>query len=288
MGATHPPAARALPLQLVLVGQPALQQHLQDRQHHQMAQGLGLHATIEPFTTAESLAYIRQHVAKVALPGGPIFTPGALHALVRHAQGVPRVLNRLCTDVLQAGCWAQQQPITAQLVRQVLAASPGGPPVPRRRLALAVTTGVLLVASLLWVAPFRPWPLMIPRRAGAPVEPAQEVGEAPSVPPGLSQPGSAPPARGASPPGSVHSPAPSAATSRQGPGRRSSPRPWRHRPRPSQPSRPHCPPAPRARPTPAATASSAPPPLLIPCRPRQESAPRPPPRPRRRLPRAIH
>ena len=67
----HPPAARALPLQLVLVGQPALQQHLQGRQHHQIAQGLGLHATIEPFTTAESLAYIRQHVAKVALPGGP-------------------------------------------------------------------------------------------------------------------------------------------------------------------------------------------------------------------------
>ncbi len=214
----HPPAAHALPLQLVLVGQPALQQHLQGRQHHQIAQGLGLHATIEPFTTAESLAYIRQHVAKVALPGGPIFTPGALQAVVRHAQGVPRVLNRLCTDVLQAGCWAQQQPITVQLVRQVLAASPGGQPVPRRRLALTVTAGVLLVASLLWVAPFRPWPLAIPRRAGAPVEPAQEVGEAPSLPPGLSQPGSAPPARGASPSSSAHSPAPSAATPHQGPG----------------------------------------------------------------------
>ena len=121
----HPPAARALPLQIVLVGQPALQEHLQGRHLHQVTQGLGLQATIEPFTEAESLAYIRQHVAKVALPGGPIFTPGALQVLVRHAQGVPRVLNRLCTDVLQAGCWAQQQPITAKLVRRVLAASTG-------------------------------------------------------------------------------------------------------------------------------------------------------------------
>ena len=214
----HPPTARALPLQLVLVGQPALQQHLQGRQHHQMAQGLGLHATIEPFTAAESLAYIRQHVAKVALPGGPIFTPEALQALVRHAQGVPRVLNRLCTDVLQAGCWAQQQPITAKLVRRVLAASTGGPPVPRRRLALAVTAGVLLVASLLWVAPFRPRPMAIPSRAGAPLEPASEAAQAPSVSPRLPQPGTAPPARGASLPGSVPNSVPAEVTPRLGPG----------------------------------------------------------------------
>ena len=178
----HPLAARALPLQIVLVGQPALQHHLQERHHHQVAQGLGLYATLEPFTAAESLAYIRQHVAKVALPGGPLFTPEALQALVRHAQGVARVLNRLCTDVLQAGCWAQQQPITAKLVRRVLAASTGGPPFPRRRRTLAVTAGVLLVASLLWVAPFHSRSLLDSRSATR-EEPAREAPPSPSGPP---------------------------------------------------------------------------------------------------------
>src|SRR5215470_1481323 len=99
----HLPPARELPLQLVLVGQPGLQQHLQDRHRCPVAPGSGIRATLGPLTEAESEAYIRHHVAKVALPGGPIFTPGALQALVHHAQGVPRVLNRLCTDVLQAG-----------------------------------------------------------------------------------------------------------------------------------------------------------------------------------------
>ena len=35
-----------------------------------MAQRIGIRATIMPLTEAESLTYIRQRVAKVALPGG--------------------------------------------------------------------------------------------------------------------------------------------------------------------------------------------------------------------------
>jgi general secretion pathway protein A len=173
----HLPPARELPLQIVLVGQPALQQHLQGRHLHHVAQGIGLRATLAPLTEAESLVYIRQHVAKRALPGGPIFTPGALAVLVRHAQGVPRVLNRLCTDVLQAGCWAQQQPITAGLVQQVLAASPGGKPFPLGRLGFAATAGLVLAVSFLWVAPFHPRPRALDSSPSARVQPAREAAQ---------------------------------------------------------------------------------------------------------------
>jgi len=215
----HPPATRALPLQIVLVGQPALQQHLQGRYLHQVAQGIGLHATLGPLTAAESLAYIRQHVAKVALPGGPIFTPGALQALVRQAQGVPRVLNRLCTDVLQAGCWAQQQPITEKLVQQVIAVSPGGKAYARGRRGLAVTAGLVLAASLLWVAPFRPWLQAGLSRPAVRVQPASEEARPSSAPPPaappLPQPEPAPQARPASTPGSALSPAPGGSVERQ-------------------------------------------------------------------------
>src|SRR5215831_12185424 len=109
--------SREPPLQIVLVGQPELQQHLRRRGLRRVAQRIGIRATISPLTEAESLAYIRQRVARMALPGGPLFTPGALQALVRHARGVPRDMNLLCTNVLQAGFWAQQQPITADLVQ---------------------------------------------------------------------------------------------------------------------------------------------------------------------------
>jgi general secretion pathway protein A len=138
----------------VLVGQPALQQHLQRRPLRRLAQHIGVRATIMPLTKAESLAYIRQRVAKVALPGGPLFTPGALQAIVRHAQGVPREVNLLCTNVLQAGFWAQQQPITADLVQQVIAASTNPRPFPLGRLGLTAAAGLVLAVGLVWVAPF--------------------------------------------------------------------------------------------------------------------------------------
>jgi general secretion pathway protein A len=142
------------PLQIVLVGQPELQQHLRRRELRRLAQHGISHATIMPLTEAESLAYIRQRVAKVALPGGPIFTQGALEAIVRHAHGVPHDVNLLCTNVLLAGFWAQQQPITVDLVEQVIATSRGSKPFPLGRLGLAAAAGLVLTAGLLWVAPF--------------------------------------------------------------------------------------------------------------------------------------
>jgi len=145
-------------LQIVLIGQPELQQRLRRRRLRRVAQCIGIRATIKPLTEAESLAYIRQRVAKVALPGGPLFTEGALQAMVRHARGVPRDVNLLCTNVLQAGFWAQQQPITADLVQQVMATSTGVRPFPLGRLGLAAAAGLVLVAGLLWVTPFRTKP----------------------------------------------------------------------------------------------------------------------------------
>jgi general secretion pathway protein A len=139
-------------LQLVLVGQPALEPLLaQVRPRVELRR---LHTVIRPLTPAESMAYIRQRVARVALPGGPIFTPEALAALVRHTNGVPRDVNCLCANVLQAGFQAQQQPITPALVQQVVAASTGLKPCPRGQRGLTAAAGVVLLMGLLWGPPF--------------------------------------------------------------------------------------------------------------------------------------
>src|SRR5262245_2013314 len=145
--------SREPPLQIVLVGQPELQQRLRRRGLRRVAQRIGIHATIKPLTEAESLAYIRQRVAKVALPGGPLFTQDALQVMVRHARGVPHDVNLLCTNVLQAGYWTQQQPITADLVQQVMTTPSGSRPFPLKRLgrtaaALTVAAGLVLAAGL--------------------------------------------------------------------------------------------------------------------------------------------
>jgi len=186
-------------LQLVLVGQPELWQHL--RTWARSREGRLLHATIQPLTPAERAAYIRQRVARVALPGGPIFTPEALTTLVRHANGVPRDVNCLCANVLQAGFQAQQQPITPALVRQVVAASTGAPPVPLERQWLAAAGALVLVAGLLWGASVHTG-LPIPRHHPA-APPLQSEAPSTSAPPmealHLPSPEPAPQIQGASP-----------------------------------------------------------------------------------------
>jgi general secretion pathway protein A len=138
---------------------------------------------IRPLTEAESLAYIRQRVAKVALPGGPIFTQDALQAMVRHARGVPRDVNVLCTNVLQAGFWAQQQPITADLVQQVMAAPTGSRSFPLQRLGLTAAAGLLLVAGLLWLAPFSSGPQAPHSNPAVHTPASSETPQPTSVPP---------------------------------------------------------------------------------------------------------
>ena len=99
--------SRASPLQIVLVGQPALLRHLRRRALRHVAQHISIRATLRPLTEAESLLYIRQRVVKVALPGGPLFTHGcppshsAPHPR-RAARPEPLVHGRLAGGILGA------------------------------------------------------------------------------------------------------------------------------------------------------------------------------------------
>src|SRR6266704_2500373 len=102
-------------VQIVLVGQPELEQQLRQYALRQVAQRIVIRTTIVPLTDAESFAYIHNRLAKVALPGRPVFTRGALKRIVREAQGVPRLLNILCTQALVTGFGIRQHPITARL-----------------------------------------------------------------------------------------------------------------------------------------------------------------------------
>jgi hypothetical protein len=141
----------------------------------------------------------------VALPGGPLLTQGALQAIVRHAHGVPRDVNLLCANVLQAGFWAQQQPITADLVQQVIAASTASRAFPLGRLGFAAAAGLVLTAGLLWVAPFSSGPQATRSHPPGRVRSWIEVRRPTNVPligaPPLQQPDPVPQTRAESTPG---------------------------------------------------------------------------------------
>jgi len=108
--------------QLVLVGEPVLDQHLRDPSLQKLKKRVQLIAKLDTFNRKESLAYIQRKLSKASPVGTPkVFSNAAIHKIVKASNGIPRNLNMLCTDALVAGCKRHQKPISASTVKRVLA-----------------------------------------------------------------------------------------------------------------------------------------------------------------------
>lgn len=107
-------------LQLVLVGQPELEEKLESAELRQLRQRIAVRAVIRPLTPRESREYIQHRLALAGGKGAAIFSPGALKSIVKFAKGAPRILNIICDNALIAGFAEQQSSITRKLIRNVI------------------------------------------------------------------------------------------------------------------------------------------------------------------------
>jgi general secretion pathway protein A len=141
-------------LQIVLVGQPEFEAKLNAQALRQLKQRLVIRATIVPLTAEESRDYILHRLAKVRLVDNPIFTRGALQAIITQAQGIPRVLNILCTNALIQGFVNGQPRISMKIAQEVIAEYTGKKPRQRWRPWVAVAGALALLAVWHWGSPY--------------------------------------------------------------------------------------------------------------------------------------
>jgi general secretion pathway protein A len=106
-------------LQIILVGQPELEQKLKEPQLRQLRQRLTLRAKTYLLTCDETKAYVRQRLQIAGSNGQPIFEPEALVAIYRYSTGIPRVINLLCEHCLVSGFVDQQKVIAPSVVDTV-------------------------------------------------------------------------------------------------------------------------------------------------------------------------
>jgi general secretion pathway protein A len=107
-------------LQIVLVGQPELEQKLKQPQMRQLRQRLTLRARTHPLTLEETKAYIQQRLRIAGSNGQHIFEPDCVVAIHRYASGIPRVINLLCEHCL-VSAFVDQQKIIAPMVVEAVA-----------------------------------------------------------------------------------------------------------------------------------------------------------------------
>jgi general secretion pathway protein A len=107
-------------LQIVLVGQPELQDRLRQQNLRQLQQRVSVRAVINPLDAAEMRAYIVHRLRQV---GGDelLFEPAALRAIVRHARGIPRRANILCHNALLFAFGRSLPLVTASAAQEAIA-----------------------------------------------------------------------------------------------------------------------------------------------------------------------
>src|SRR3981081_160514 len=106
-------------LQIVLVGQPDLEQRLKQPQLRQLRQRLTLRAKTHPLTLEETKAYVQQRLGIAGYNGQEIFDPEALVTIHRYASGIPRVVNLLCEHSMVSAFVDQQKTVSAEVIDSV-------------------------------------------------------------------------------------------------------------------------------------------------------------------------
>jgi general secretion pathway protein A len=106
-------------LQIVLAGQPELEQKLGMPQLRQLRQRITLRCKTQPLTQEETGVYIAQRLKIAGGNGHPIFSQEALEAVYKYAGGIPRVINLLCDHALLSAFVDRQKQVEADLIEGV-------------------------------------------------------------------------------------------------------------------------------------------------------------------------
>ncbi len=106
-------------LQIVLSGQPELEEKLKLPQLRQLRQRIMLRCRTTPLSEDQTRDYIAERLRIAGASGEPIFSPKTIEAIHVYSMGIPRVINLLCEHSLVNGFVEQQRPIQPKIVEEV-------------------------------------------------------------------------------------------------------------------------------------------------------------------------
>ena len=104
-------------LQIVLAGQPELDQKLDSHELRQLKQRIALRCHLEALSLNETREYMGRRLQISGAPAaGQIFSARAIEAVFGHSRGIPRLINTICDNALLFGYAKQAATITPEIV----------------------------------------------------------------------------------------------------------------------------------------------------------------------------
>lgn len=105
-------------VQIVLSGQPELEEKLRDPSVRQLRQRISLWCRTRPLNADETKAYVTNRLRIVGATQ-PIFSPDAIQVVYQYSKGIPRIINLICEHAMISAYVEQIKPIPSRIVESV-------------------------------------------------------------------------------------------------------------------------------------------------------------------------
>lgn len=106
-------------LQIILAGQPELERKLDAPDLRQLKQRVVLRCDIRPFDAPDTIAYINSRLEKAGMPDQTVLPADVLAEIHVRSQGIPRVINALCDNLLLTTFAVEQKVATVAMLDEV-------------------------------------------------------------------------------------------------------------------------------------------------------------------------
>lgn len=105
-------------IQIVLLGQPELEERLDQPELRQLKQRVALYCRLVPLNDQEVYPYILARLKTAGVEGKALFDPKAVEKITLYSKGIPRLINVICDNAL-LNCFAcSKKKISAEIVEE--------------------------------------------------------------------------------------------------------------------------------------------------------------------------
>lgn len=108
-------------LQIILAGQQELDRKLEAPDFRQLKQRIALRCNLRPFQPQETAEYVISRLSRVGMKQQTVFPPDVLLEIHYRAQGIPRLINAICDNLLLTAFALEQKAATMDMLNEVTA-----------------------------------------------------------------------------------------------------------------------------------------------------------------------
>lgn len=106
-------------LQIVLAGQPELDRKLEAPEFRQLKQRIALRCALAPFSRGDAAQYVCSRLEHAGMPEQTVFPPGLLTEIHTRTQGIPRLINAVCDNLLLTAFAVESRVATLEMLDEI-------------------------------------------------------------------------------------------------------------------------------------------------------------------------